>query len=113
MYTIEAALCTGLALFLVGLLLIQGPAVYALARDTAVSGALAAQARVDLENMYKTETIRFGSCSMPSISTSPVSLHDLVSAADEALDVFIGWMDQILPANVNGLSSDTSADQED
>lgn len=112
MHTIEAALCTGLTLLLVGLLVIGGPTAYSLARDTAVAGALASYARLDRENMYEIDTIRIGSCSIAAVSTSPDSLRELIRVAAEAFDVIIGWFDQILPPDVNNLSFTQATGQE-
>jgi hypothetical protein len=101
MHTIEAAICAGMTLLLVGILMASGPSGYSDARDASAAGARASYLRLDRDHLYETDMIRIGDCSLSGVSTSPDILRDLLGITAEALDDIVGWLDAILPRDTS------------
>ncbi len=96
MHTIETALCTGVTLILVTVLVAAGPVAYGRLRDTAAAAAWASYARLDREELYAVDGIQIETCSISAVSTSPERLRSLIGTASGILSPFFGWIRELL-----------------
>ncbi len=92
MHTIEAAVCTGTALVLAGILVLSGPAVYRKAREAASAGARSAQCRLIRDELYAIEVFRDGEVVCTSVRTSPEKLWTVAGALSAVLEPLPGLL---------------------